>query len=303
MKIKWNEYTWYSKLSAVIFFIGIFPAWTFYLGTQYEKTIISLGTIGHSSTSYVSLQPQNDKQKAGYITMSGNTIDTKKVMEYLFGAYNKDTDTYNWTPNTADTARLQKYLDAGVINTVDGQEVSVIGTTTKPNGDFLLLTASSNCEAKICGAIIGGFEFSNASTSTWNSVAQNNVIDVVGCDGSAGGDATPIDLGNHKGFLLDSGCIEQGYSSDSLHIFSPIDSSFNEVLNFPDAGGDNSGIGIPQYSYASKLTVLTSQTNDWPDIKIVKKGTGIDRHTDKTFVVNETHIFHFNAKQYVEIGA
>lgn len=38
MKIEWNKVTWYSKLAAVILFIGILPVWTFYLGTQYEKT-------------------------------------------------------------------------------------------------------------------------------------------------------------------------------------------------------------------------------------------------------------------------
>jgi hypothetical protein len=36
--IKWNEYTWYSKLAAAIFFIIVLPAWTFYIGIQYETT-------------------------------------------------------------------------------------------------------------------------------------------------------------------------------------------------------------------------------------------------------------------------
>ncbi len=38
MKIEWNVVTWYSKLLAIIFLLGVFPAWTFYLGTQYENT-------------------------------------------------------------------------------------------------------------------------------------------------------------------------------------------------------------------------------------------------------------------------
>jgi hypothetical protein len=37
--IKWNEYTWYSKLAALIFFIGVMPILTFYIGVQYEKTV------------------------------------------------------------------------------------------------------------------------------------------------------------------------------------------------------------------------------------------------------------------------
>ncbi len=36
--IKFNEVTWYSKLAAIIFFIGVLPALTFYIGIQYEKT-------------------------------------------------------------------------------------------------------------------------------------------------------------------------------------------------------------------------------------------------------------------------
>lgn len=35
--MKWNEVTWYSKLAAVIFFLGIFPVLTFYIGTQYQE--------------------------------------------------------------------------------------------------------------------------------------------------------------------------------------------------------------------------------------------------------------------------
>lgn len=36
--IKFNEVTWYSKLAALIFFIVVLPALTFYIGVQYEKT-------------------------------------------------------------------------------------------------------------------------------------------------------------------------------------------------------------------------------------------------------------------------
>lgn len=39
MNIKWNKYTWYSKLAAIIFFIGILPIWVFYLGMQYQQAM------------------------------------------------------------------------------------------------------------------------------------------------------------------------------------------------------------------------------------------------------------------------
>jgi hypothetical protein len=40
--VEWNRVTWYSKLLAVILFIAVIPAWTFYIGTQYEKTALVL---------------------------------------------------------------------------------------------------------------------------------------------------------------------------------------------------------------------------------------------------------------------
>ncbi len=37
--IKFNEVTWYSKFTAIICLLGIFPLLTFYIGMQYEKTL------------------------------------------------------------------------------------------------------------------------------------------------------------------------------------------------------------------------------------------------------------------------
>jgi hypothetical protein len=36
--IKWNEVTWYSKLGAMILFLGVVPALCFYIGIQYQLT-------------------------------------------------------------------------------------------------------------------------------------------------------------------------------------------------------------------------------------------------------------------------
>jgi hypothetical protein len=35
--IKWNEVTWYSRLGAIILFVGCVPAFSFYVGEQYEQ--------------------------------------------------------------------------------------------------------------------------------------------------------------------------------------------------------------------------------------------------------------------------
>ena len=60
--IKFNEVTWYSKLAAVIFFIGVLPTLTFYLGTQYQ---IAKFEIEMSTNTSSELDPNN----------SGNEVD------------------------------------------------------------------------------------------------------------------------------------------------------------------------------------------------------------------------------------
>lgn len=52
-RIQWNEVTWYSKLGAIILFILVVPALTFYIGTEYEKTM----SVTHSLSIPVSYQP------------------------------------------------------------------------------------------------------------------------------------------------------------------------------------------------------------------------------------------------------
>lgn len=37
--IEWNKLTWYSKLASIIFFLGVFPILTFYIGMQYQRTL------------------------------------------------------------------------------------------------------------------------------------------------------------------------------------------------------------------------------------------------------------------------
>jgi hypothetical protein len=46
MSIKFNEVTWYSKLGAVILFLLVVPILTFYIGREYEATVIALKEAG-----------------------------------------------------------------------------------------------------------------------------------------------------------------------------------------------------------------------------------------------------------------
>jgi len=73
--MKWNELTWYSKLAAGIFFLGIFPALAFYIGTQYQEVrkVIEVGEM--SSIEVGSVKTLSDKTPTNLIKVS-NKRDT-----------------------------------------------------------------------------------------------------------------------------------------------------------------------------------------------------------------------------------
>ncbi len=92
--VKWNEVTWYSKLGAVIFFLGVVPLLCFYIGIQYEKaftendnllsqlqtrdisrvdtlnspTLIPIGSLFASDTQYIYYLSYTDSTGAAVAT-------------------------------------------------------------------------------------------------------------------------------------------------------------------------------------------------------------------------------------------
>jgi hypothetical protein len=42
MTIQWTTITWYSRLAAIIFFVGILPVLNFYIGVKYQETTTAL---------------------------------------------------------------------------------------------------------------------------------------------------------------------------------------------------------------------------------------------------------------------
>ncbi len=75
MNIKWNEYTWYSKLAAIIFFIAILPTVSFYIGMKYEQTIFSLSILPITTTDTLIGSPskQSNDDIAPQINLDNNT--------------------------------------------------------------------------------------------------------------------------------------------------------------------------------------------------------------------------------------
>ncbi|HVM73765.1 MAG TPA: hypothetical protein VMU13_02740 [Candidatus Paceibacterota bacterium] len=82
--IKWNEVTWYSRLLAIILFIGVIPTLFFYIGMQYEAiegksttspTIQSTAsqTLNTSQMGTIALQCANGKSIVA--TFQGTNVD------------------------------------------------------------------------------------------------------------------------------------------------------------------------------------------------------------------------------------
>jgi hypothetical protein len=70
--IKWNEVTWYSKLAAIIFFVGIFPALSFYIGVEYEKTEQTL----NQATALIPQAPRMQMRKNHPATFTEHATST-----------------------------------------------------------------------------------------------------------------------------------------------------------------------------------------------------------------------------------
>ena len=77
-RIKWNKVTWYSRLVTLILFLGVFPALTFYIGTQYEFVILSykypaptFTIVGHVRSGQVSASTLQEPTTNGYSSPSG----------------------------------------------------------------------------------------------------------------------------------------------------------------------------------------------------------------------------------------
>jgi hypothetical protein len=68
--IKFNEVTWYSKLAAVILFLVVIPALTFYIGTQYEQA----REVEASVPRLISFAPSTDKVAAASFSAAMSSI-------------------------------------------------------------------------------------------------------------------------------------------------------------------------------------------------------------------------------------
>ena len=51
--IEWGQVTWYSKLGAIILFVGIVPVLTFYIGMQYQQVTMPIQNVSISTSQKI----------------------------------------------------------------------------------------------------------------------------------------------------------------------------------------------------------------------------------------------------------
>jgi len=73
--IEWNRVTWYSKLGAIILFLGVIPALCFYIGTQYEVIAVT-ATPTYQEQTYQSSSNNNQTIWPGVVGVDSNTYNT-----------------------------------------------------------------------------------------------------------------------------------------------------------------------------------------------------------------------------------
>jgi hypothetical protein len=56
-KLEWNKVTWYSRMGAILLFLGVLPSISFYIGTQYELTAQTLSQADNFAAQRLGIVP------------------------------------------------------------------------------------------------------------------------------------------------------------------------------------------------------------------------------------------------------
>ena len=67
--IKFNEVTWYSRLGAIILFVGVVPASVFYIGVEYGRFMqLEENLTSSSNTNIIQKSPSQEELPTGIPT-------------------------------------------------------------------------------------------------------------------------------------------------------------------------------------------------------------------------------------------
>ncbi len=92
--IKFNEVTWYSKLAAVLFFIGVLPILTFYIGVQYQKTNSILTTDIQKNPEQKNNIDLDTENKISYETVEINNFKIPQIKNFHNNAIEQKVNNY-----------------------------------------------------------------------------------------------------------------------------------------------------------------------------------------------------------------
>ena len=137
-RIKWNEVTWYSRLGALIVLLGIIPAISFYVGAEYQRTIVVFqqeSRIAGSKVSNTSGSPS---------VMNAAGIDTAPIKTYQNKDYGFQIDV------PSDIIFSRQGADSGAVTPLDVSwyfPQSYLGTTTDNEVEIDVTVRSVSCSS------------------------------------------------------------------------------------------------------------------------------------------------------------
>lgn len=117
--MKFNEVTWYSKLAAIIFFIGVLPALTFYIGVQVGEINESLASnqtvvIPDSNHSVSQPTPTRFSRERGGVVLEKDILIAHYEISADFGISKTKPQMVSFSAGESNTGIPSKpiYIDS-----------------------------------------------------------------------------------------------------------------------------------------------------------------------------------------------
>jgi hypothetical protein len=151
--IKWNEVTWYSRLGALILFLAVIPALSFYIGTQYELIVIH-PTINQALTILPSkiIQPTSTSSTTSSIIGTGTPSEVGVTAPDERILYFKPITLVQFL-ELIQECKVQSSVDAFAGYTATLTDGTQILVTDASDADFSKIAAASVSVKNKCGFI------------------------------------------------------------------------------------------------------------------------------------------------------
>jgi hypothetical protein len=165
---------------------------------------------------------------------------------------------------------------------------------------LMVATPSGDCHA--CPALVDAFVFAKQA-GVWTLALEQRNVTRLG-EWSGGVSASLVRLGPDRyGVLVRGGRSGMGWGLMTGNILAIVDNRFQLVLSAPLSEGCYGCIAGPQYDweYTGSLRFSRGRQSEFDDIHLHLAGTRAVVGQNKQIVaVDETHVFVFNGREYVE---